>query len=103
MLRARMIKIGKLVKRQLAIALRPADQILLRTTICRKLIELFHPRVNSGSGVAVAHATAAGELLNAGVNHATPEAVLEALMEVAHFPELFPNPAVLNSLLERAQ
>src|SRR5438067_1520240 len=37
------------------------------------------------------------------MHHAVPEAVLESLMEVAHWPQLLLNPALLNFLLERAE
>src|SRR5437868_8911354 len=37
------------------------------------------------------------------MHHAVPEAVLESLMEVAHWPQLLLNPALLNFLLKGAE
>ena len=47
-----------------------------------------------------AHAASTAELLYARVDHAAPEAVLESLMEVAHLPQLFFDPAVFNTSLK---
>src|SRR5262249_7960662 len=80
-----------------------ADELLFRATICGKLLELFHSHVARSPKIAAAHAASACELLNAGVNHPTPEAVLEPLMEVANLPEFLFDPAVIDFLLVGTQ
>ena len=71
--------------------------------VLRQLIQLPHAGVASGASVAVAHAASAGDLLDSGVDHAAPEAMFEALMEVANFPQFVFDPAVFNFLLIRAK
>src|SRR5208337_1135255 len=48
-------------------------------------------------------ATSVGELLNAGIEHAGEESVLESLVEVAHRPQLGLDPALLYAVLKRFQ
>ena len=50
-------------------------------------------------GVAFVQASTAGELLNAGVEHAGQESVLEALMKVAYRPELGLDPTFVHAVL----
>src|SRR5439155_5922893 len=45
----------------------------------------------------------AGGHLQAGVDHAGEEAVFERLMEVAHFPKFFLDPAIFDEFLESLQ
>ena len=47
-------------------------------------------------------AAAAGDLLQAGVEHAGKKPVLEALMEVAHLPELVFDPAGVDTFFGSA-
>ena len=81
-----MVQIGQLVEGELAIALRRADEPCFRPTVCGKLLEFFQSPVSGRAQITTANATPAGELLDAGVNHATPEPVLKPLVKIADLP-----------------
>ena len=63
-------------------------------------LEAFVPSV---IGVMAPQAAATGNLLHSGMEHPGKKSVLESLMEVADLPELFFDPAVLDSVLERCK
>ena len=90
---AGVVEVGELVEGQLAIAFGGAEQIGFIAAIRGQFAELLHVLVARSRGIAVAQAAAAGDLLQAGVDHAAPEAMLESLMKVADLPELVFDPA----------
>src|SRR5436305_1697942 len=65
--------------------------------------EPLEPSMSCMRRVPRVQTTPTGELLQSGMEHAFEEAVLEALMEVAHRPQLFPDPAPVHALLELAE
>src|SRR5215471_5063849 len=77
--------------------------MLFHTAIGREFGERLHELETWLGGIAIAHSPAAGELLQAGMQQSSPEAVGEALMEIAYLPELFSNPAGFDPALEIAQ
>src|SRR5580704_13621233 len=92
---AGVVEVGELVEGQLAVASDRTDEAGFVAAICGQLGESLQVLVSRGRGIAVAQTAAAGELLQAGVDHAAPESMLEALMKVADFPELVFDPARL--------
>src|ERR1700756_508914 len=69
-------------------------------TVRRKIGKLFHAIVAGFRRVAAVETAAAGDLLQAGVEHSCPQAVLESLVEVADFPEFVLNPTVFDPTLK---
>src|SRR5579859_7492909 len=102
-LRARVIQIGQLIECQLAITLRRADDVPLRSSVRRQLGKLLHALVSRHSGVAIAQAAAAADHLQSGMDHARVHPMLKSLMQVAHLPQLFFDPAGFHFLLELAE
>ena len=84
---AGVIDVGELVEGEPAVGLR----LLGRRRI--SLRELLHPLVSCPGRIACAPAAPSGYVLQRAVNCARPEAVLEPLMEIPHFPELILHPA----------
>ncbi len=98
-----MIKISQFVESQLAVAFDRAEQMRFSAAIGGQLGKLLHVLWPAVVGVAGTQAAPASKLLNAGVEHACPEAVLESLMEVAHFPQFVFDPAGFDFFLKAAQ
>src|SRR5215472_6090515 len=65
-----------------------------------ELGKFLHVLVPSVSGIAVPQAAAAGELLQARMEHPCTESFFESLVEVAHLPEFGLDPAGIDSVLE---
>ncbi len=102
-LRTRVIQIGELVERKLAIAFRGTEQVSLGASVGRKFSELAHVFVSGFCRIAVAQAAAASDHLQRGVEHAGVESVFKTLVHVAHFPELFFDPAGFDFFLKLAE
>src|SRR5690349_35914 len=102
-LRARVIEVGQLVERELAIAFRVSDQISFRTAVSRQILQLLHSRIAGCRLIAISDAASSSNLLKTGVNHAAPESLFETLVEVAHFPKFLFDPTVFNPCLKLSQ
>src|SRR5207302_11170284 len=103
MLRARMIKIGKRVKRDLAIALFWTKHVSFSAAISGQIAESFHPHVPRCRRIPITRAASASDYLQRSVEHSRKHTVLEPLMQVADFPEFFFDPARFHFLLELAE
>src|ERR1700730_2085595 len=95
MLGTGVVEVSQLVESQLAIAFSRTGQASFVAAIRGQFGELCHVLVSRSRGIAVAQTAAACELLQAGVDHAAPESMLEALMKIADFPEFIFDPAQL--------
>src|SRR5207249_1026802 len=93
MLRTRVIKIGELVEGELAVAFGVAEQMSFVAAVSGEHRQLLHTLISGSRRIPVAHSASASELLQASVQHSSPKAVLEALMEVANLPQLIFDPA----------
>src|ERR1700751_322102 len=100
---AGVVEVGELVESKLAVALRRAKQMGFGAAVGGKFCELFHVLVAEMRGVAVAKGAAAGELLQARVEHAREKSLFKSLMKVAHLPQFFFDPAGVDFLLELAE
>ena len=100
---ARVIEVGELVEGEFAVALRCAEQMSFGAAIRRQFGQLAHVLVAGTRRIAVAQAAPAGNHLQPGVEHAGVESVLESLVHVANFPELFLDPGGFDFLLKLAQ
>src|SRR5689334_4045076 len=98
-----MIEVGQLVECELAVAFRISDQMSFRPTVWSQILQLFHACITRCRLIAISDATAAGDLLKASVNHAAPESLFEALVEVPNLPEFFLDPTALDSILKLPQ
>ena len=72
----------------------------LIATVRGQFAQLPQVLIAGCSRIAVVKAASARDLLQAHVEHAGPQAMLEALVEVADLPELFFNPAGFDAALE---
>src|SRR5581483_2019038 len=102
-LRAGMIKVRQLVEGELSFAFRRPKKVRFSTAVARQFAQFLHACIASGSQVVATHAASASELLNAGVDHSSPEAMLEALVKIPDVPKFFFDPAVFDPLLECAK
>ena len=62
-------------------------------TVRGKLGELLQILVSRGRRRVIVQAASAGDLLQAGIDHAAPESMLEALMKITDLPKLVFDPA----------
>src|SRR6185437_415689 len=90
---AGVIEVGELVESQLAVAFRGAEEMGVVAALGRQFGEFLEVLISRGRVIAVVQTAATAELLQASVDHAAPESVLEALMKVADLPEFALDPA----------
>lgn len=103
MLGAGVIEVGELVEGELAIAFRRAKQMRFRAAVGSQVRQFFKSFGPGTVGGTATQATSTGELLNPGVQHSPPEAMLESLVEVSNFPEFLFNPARVDLVLILAE
>ena len=99
---AGVIEVGELVESQLAIAFGGTNEVRFIAAVRGEFGQFLQVLVSRSRGIAGAQAASAGELLQAGVDHAAPESMLESLVEVADLPELVFDPARFHSPLKIA-
>ena len=93
MLGAGVVEIGELIEGELAVALGRAKQMRFSASVRRQISQVAHVLVSGCRRITVAQASSAGHHLQSGVQHSCIHSVCEPLMQVAHFPQFFFDPA----------
>src|SRR5690349_20852426 len=70
---AGVVEVGELVESELAIAFGVVQQVGVGAAVGGQLRQLLHARMSRSGSIPSVQAATAGELLQAGVNHAVPK------------------------------
>src|ERR1700722_2015533 len=100
MLGTGVIEIGKFVEREFAVAFGGSKQVRFGPSIREQLRQLTHVLVSGFRRISIAQAPSAGDHLQSRVKHARIHSPLKPLMQVAHLPQFFFDPAGFNLFLE---